>query len=69
MINMLKLPLQNLVIIGILSSDGVHTQTHGGPGSCITTIFKVKLSGESVCNNVALFLHESHMIESEPVNS
>lgn len=49
--------LQNLIIdiLQALSSDGVHTQTHGEPGSCITTIFKVKFSG--MYNNIVLFLH------------
>lgn len=68
----MELPVQNLVVIDILcalSSDGVHTKTHGGPGSCITTIFKVKFSGKSMHNNIVLFLHVLHMIESEPVKS
>lgn len=53
--------LQNLIIdiLQALSSDGVHTQAHGEPGSCITTIFKVKFSGMymSMHNNIVLFLH------------
>lgn len=68
----MKLPLQNLVIIDILcalSSDGVHTKTRGGPGSCITPIFKVKFSGKSMRNSIVLFLHVLCIIESEPVNS
>lgn len=66
------LPLQNLVfivILCVLSSDGVHTKTHCRPGRCIATIFKVAFLVDSMHHSIVPFLHACHMIESEPVNS